>query len=127
MIKAGPTTGGEQRKSARRLSIQYGLDLALAYIFAVIGASAILIPLRGHTGAANADFAERNTATVAVLVSLGTIAASVGGALILAPTLRWYVAGDEPTPEQRDAVIKIAGRQSAVLAAVCDDDRPMIF
>ena len=115
---AGPTTGGEQRKSALRLSIQYGLDLALAYIFAVIDACAILIPLRGHTSAAaSADFAEQNTATVVVLISLATIAVAVGGVLILAPTLRWYVPGDEPTAEQRDAVIKLAGRQSAILAA----------
>jgi len=100
------------------LSIQYGLDLALAYIFAVIDACAILIPLRGHTSAAaSADFAEQNTATVVVLISLATIAVAVGGVLILAPTLRWYVPGDEPTPEQRDAVIKLAGRQSAILAA----------
>jgi adenylate cyclase len=117
--KAGLTTGGERRKSARRLSIQYGLDLALAYIFAVIDASAILIPLRGHTSAAaSADFAQKNTATVVVLVTLGTIAVAVGGALILAPTLRWYVPGHEPTPEQRDAAIKLAGRQSALLAAI---------
>ena len=119
MSKAAPTTGGEQRKSARRLSIQYGLDLALAYIFAVIDASAILIPLRGHTSAsASADFAQKNTATVAVLVTLGIIAVAVGGALILAPTLRWYVPGDEPTPVQRDAAMKLAGRQSAILAGV---------
>ena len=43
---------------------------------------------------------------------------AVGGAVILAPTLRWYVAGDEPTPAQRDAAMKLAGRQSAILAAV---------
>jgi len=117
--KVGPVTGGEQRKSARRLSIQYGLDLASAYFFAVIAASAILIPLRGHTSAAaSADFAEKNTATVVVLVTLGTIAVAASGALILAPTLRWYVPGHEPTPEQRDAAIKLAGRQSAILAAV---------
>jgi adenylate cyclase len=101
------------------LSIQYGLDLALAYILAVIDAAAILIPLRGHTSAAgNADFAEKSTGTVAVLVSLGTIAVAVGGVVSIAPTLRWYVPGDEPTPEQRDAAIKLAGRQSAILVAV---------
>jgi adenylate cyclase len=113
------TTRREQRKSARRLSIQYGLDLALAYILAVIDAAAILIPLRGHTGAAaNADFAEKSTGTVAVLVSLGTIAVAVAGVLSLAPTLRWYVPGDEPTPKQRDAAIRLAARQSAILVAV---------
>ncbi|BBX95378.1 adenylate/guanylate cyclase domain-containing protein [Mycobacterium lacus] len=95
------------------------MDLALAYIFAVVDASAILIPLQGHTSAAiNADFAEKNTATVLVLVVLGVVAVATGGILSLAPTLRWYVAGDEPTADQRAAAVKLAGRQSAILAAV---------
>jgi len=90
----------------------------MAYVFAVADTAAILIPLRGHTyAAASADFAENNTATVALLVALGTIAVAVGGVLSIAPTLRWYVAGDEPTPRQREAAIKLGGRQSAILAA----------
>ncbi len=107
-----------QRKSARRLALQYGLDLAAAYIFAVIDACAILIPLRGHTGAVeNADFAEKNTGTVVLLVVFGVLVVAVGGAVSIAPTLRWYVAGDEPTPAQRDDAMKLPGRQSAILGA----------
>jgi adenylate cyclase len=98
------------------LLIQYAIDLALAYLLAVVDAAAILIPLRGHTSVgANADFAEKNTAAVAVIVSLGIAGVAVAGALSLAPNLRWYVAGDEPTPEQREAAMKIPGRQSAIL------------
>jgi len=98
------------------LSIEYAVNLALAYILAVIDAAAILIPLRGQTSvAANVDFAEKNTPVVLVLVALGTIGVAVAGVVILAPTLRWYVAGQEPTPEQREAAMKIVGRQSAVL------------
>ncbi|WP_236984382.1 MULTISPECIES: adenylate/guanylate cyclase domain-containing protein [Mycobacterium] len=93
--------------------------MSLAYVLAVIDAAAILIPLRGHTlGVADADFAERNTALVALLVVLSTVTVAVAGPLILAPTLRWYVAGAEPTAEQRDAAMKIAGKQSALLAGV---------
>jgi adenylate cyclase len=118
VIKPGwlraPAAG--QRKSARRLSIEYAIALALAYILAVIDAAAILIPLRGHTSvAANVALAEKNTAVVAALVALGIVAVAVAGSLSLAPTLRWYVAGDEPTPEQRDVAMKIPGRQSAIL------------
>jgi adenylate cyclase len=112
--KAGPTTGAEQRKNARGLSIQYAVDLASAYVAAVISATAILIPLRGHTSVA---FAEKNTTAVVVLVVLGIITVAVGGVLILAPTLRWFAAGDEPTRDQRDAAMKVAGRQSALLFA----------
>jgi adenylate cyclase len=98
------------------LAIEYAIALALAYILAVIDAAAILIPLRGHTSvAANVDFAEKNTAVVAAMVALGTVAVVVAGVVDLAPTLRWYVAGHEPTAEQREAAMRIPGRQSAIL------------
>ena len=104
-----------QRKSARRLTIEYATALALAYVLAVADAAAILIPLRGHTSvAANNYFAENNTAAVLVLVALGIVGVAVGGALNLAPSLRWYVTGDAPTPEQREAAMKMPGRQSAI-------------
>jgi adenylate cyclase len=113
----------EHPKTARRLTIQYASALALAYVFAVTGAAAILIPLRGHSsGAANADFARNNTALVVVLVTLGIITVAVAGAFTLAPTLRWYVAGDQPDEGQRSTALKLAGRQSAILVgtwAVC--------
>ena len=119
MIKAGWLRGwgtrqSQNRKSARWLSIQYAFDLASAYILAVISVSAILIPLRGHT---SVDFAERNTTAVVVLVVLGTISVAIADVLSLAPTLRWFVARDEPTRDQRDAAMKLPGRQSAILFA----------
>lgn len=108
----------ESPKSALRLSVQYGTDLALGYVIAVIDAATILVPLRGHTPSfSNADFAEKNTILVALLVMLGTVAVAIIGPLILQPTLRWYVAGDPPTSEQREAAMKLAGQQSALLAA----------
>lgn len=90
----------------------------MAYLLAVGDAAAILIPLRGHTpGIASADFAEKNTGLVVLLVLLATAAVAIGGSAIIAPTLRWYAPGHEPTPEQRDAAMKIAGRQSLLMAA----------
>jgi adenylate cyclase len=98
------------------LSIQYATDLALAYIIAGIDAAAILIPLRGHTSvAANVDFAEKNTAVVVALVALGIVSVAVAGAASLAPTLRWYAVGAEPDTAQREAAMKLAGRQTAIL------------
>jgi adenylate cyclase len=94
--------------------IQYAIDLAVAYLLAVLDASAILIPLRGHT---YVDFAAKNTPTVIVMVVFGTIGVAVAGALSLVPTLRWFVAGDEPTPQQRDVAMRLPGRQSAILFA----------
>jgi adenylate cyclase len=111
-------TGVEQPKTARRLSIQYASDLALAYIFAVTGAGAILIPLRGYTSdAANVDFARNNTTLVVVLVTLGIITVVVAGVLNLAPSLRWYVTGDKPGARQQAVAMKLPGRQSAILLA----------
>ncbi len=110
------TPGGRptarQRKSARGLSIQYAIDLASAYVAAVLSATAILIPLRGHT---SVGFAERNTPTVVVLIALGTISVAVGGVVSLAPTLRWFAAGKAPNQQQREAAMKLAGRQSLIL------------
>jgi adenylate cyclase len=101
-----------QRKSARRLSIQYAIDLASAYVAAVVSATAILIPLRGHT---SVGFAEKNTPTVAVLIVLGIISVAVAGVLSIAPTLRWFAAGKEPNQQQREAAMKLVGRQSVIL------------
>ncbi|MBV8786521.1 MAG: HAMP domain-containing protein [Mycobacterium sp.] len=110
------TAEAGQRKSARRLSIQYAIDLGLSYLIAVIDAAAILIPLRGHTFiVANTDFAVKNTAIVAAFVALGLAGVAAAGVVSLRPTLGWYVAGDEPTPEQREAAMRLVGRQSAIL------------
>jgi adenylate cyclase len=101
-------------KSARRYLIQYAIDLAVAYFLAVIDVAAILIPLRGHT---SVHFEEKNLVIIAALVVLATIAVGIAGAHSLAPTLGWFLAGDEPTKEQREAAMKLAGRQSAILLA----------
>lgn len=105
-------------KAVRRLSFHYGLGLALSYLLAVVQAAAILIPLRGHTAVrTNADFAEQNTTAVLLLVTLGVVSVGVAGALSITPTARWFVAGTEPTPRQRDAAMRLPGRQSVILVA----------
>ena len=105
-----------QRKSARRLAIEYGTDLALSYVLAVVEAAAILVPLRGHTSVgANADFAQNNMAVVMMLVVSGIIGVAVAGILSVAPTVRWYASGAEPDRAQREVALKLPGRQSAIL------------
>ena len=101
-------------RTARRYLIQYGVDLALAYVLAVIDVAAILIPLRGHT---SLRFEEKNQVAVVVLVVLATIAVGIASTFSLAPTLRWFLAGDEPTKDQREGAMKLAGRQSVILMA----------
>ena len=99
-------------KTARGYAIQYGIALAAAYFLAVVDVAAILVPLRGHT---SVYFEERNMAVIAVLVVLATTAVVIAGAFSLAPTLRWFLAGDEPTKDQREAAMRLAGRQTVVL------------
>lgn len=96
--------------------IQYGAWLALSYVLAVLEAAAILVPLRGHTSiGANADFAKTNTAAVTVLIVLGIAGVAAAGMLSAAPTLRWYADGTEPDQQQREAAMKLPGRQSVIL------------
>ncbi|UXA09516.1 adenylate/guanylate cyclase domain-containing protein [Mycobacterium sp. SMC-2] len=90
--------------------------MALSYVLAVLEAAAILVPLRGHTSiGANADFAKTNTAAVTVLIVLGIAGVAAAGMLSAAPTLRWYADGTEPDQQQREAAMKLPGRQSVIL------------
>ena len=117
-----------QRKSARRLSIQYGIDLGLSYIIAVIDAAAILIPLRGQMSvAADVDFFEKNAPTLVLLPILGIVIVVVAGILSLTPTLRWYVPGERPNTAQRDAAMRLAGRQTAILLGVWAASGAILF
>ena len=75
-----------------------------------------LIPLGGRTSdPATVDFAEKNLAPILLLVVVAIAGIAVAGAVSLAPTLRWYVPGQEPTTAQREVAIKLAGRQTAIL------------
>ncbi len=112
MPRAAAASPARQRKSARRLSIQYAVALALAYVIGLLDASAILVPLSGHT---SATFSHRDTVTVVALGVLGTVGVAAAGVLNLAPTLRWFVAGEEPSPAQREAAMKLARHQATIL------------
>ncbi|BBZ41161.1 adenylate/guanylate cyclase domain-containing protein [Mycobacterium conspicuum] len=99
-------------KTVRGYAIEYGIALAAAYFLAVVDVAAILVPLRGHTAM---YFGEHNLVVVAVLVVLATAAVMVAGAFSLAPTLRWFLAGNIPTKDQREAAMRLAGRQTVIL------------
>jgi adenylate cyclase len=110
------TTATGQRKSARRLSIEYSVALVLSYLIAAMDAAAILIPLGGRrSDPPTVDFAEKNLAPILLLVVVAIVGVAVAGAMSLAPTLRWYVPGQEPTTAEREVAIKLAGRQTAIL------------
>jgi class 3 adenylate cyclase len=100
------------------LSIRYAGRLALAHLLAVGATTAIVIPLGRITHAgARAYFTEKNVIAAVVLVVLGTVAIAVAGVISVWPTLRWFVPGQEPNADQRRAAMRLAGRQSAMIAA----------
>ncbi len=105
--------------TTRSLSVHYATRLALAHLLACVATTAVVIPLGGGVPLAGARrfFTEQNVIASVLLVVLGTAAVAVGGVLNIAPTLRWFVAGRAPGPDERRAAMRLVARQSAVLSA----------
>jgi adenylate cyclase len=104
--------------TTNRLATGYAARLALAQFLACVASTAIVIPLGGITiGGTRTYFTEQNVIVAVVLVVLGTAAVAVGGIVNITPTLRWFVPGREPSPDQRRAAMRLVGRQSAILSA----------
>ncbi|MBV8966999.1 MAG: adenylate/guanylate cyclase domain-containing protein [Mycobacteriaceae bacterium] len=102
----------------RRLAIHYAIRLAFAHLLACVAATAIVIPLGGFSRiGARGFFTETNVAAAVVLTLLGTVAVAIAGVRNITPTLRWFVPGRAPSPDQRRAAMRLVGRQSAILAA----------
>ncbi|SPM35375.1 adenylate cyclase, family protein 3 [Mycobacterium rhizamassiliense] len=110
--RSAVATATGQRKSARRLSIEYAVALALAYVLGLLDAAAILIPLGRHPSIA---LTEHGTIAIAVLGVLGTLGVAIVGVLHVLPTLRWFAAGKEPNPKQRETATRLSGQQAAIL------------
>jgi adenylate cyclase len=104
--------------TARRLSIQYAAGLAFAHLLAVADAAAIVIPLHDRIGTgAYAYFSVKNMVIAGALTIVGAVAVAVGGVVILAPALRWFVGGQQPDEGQRRTAMRLVRRQSLILAA----------
>ena len=104
--------------TTNRLATQYAARLALAQFLACVASTAIVIPLGGITlGGARRYFTEQNVIAAVVLVVLGTTAVAVAGVVNITGTLRWFVPGRKPSPDQRRAAMRLVGRQSAILSA----------
>jgi adenylate cyclase len=104
--------------TTNKLAIQYAARLALAHTLACGAATAIVIPLGGITAiSARAYFTETNIIAAVVSVIVGMVCVAVAGVINITPTLRWFVAGQEPNPDQRRSAKRLVGRQSAILSA----------
>jgi adenylate cyclase len=104
--------------TARRFSLQYAAGLAFAHLLAVADAAAIVIPLHDRIGTgAYAYFSAKNIVIASALIVLGAVAVAAGGAVNLAPALRWFVRGQQPDGGQRRNAMRLVRRQSLILAA----------
>jgi adenylate cyclase len=92
----------------------YGARLAAAHLMAIGAAVAIVIPmgLRPIQGLLAA-----NLVTAMVLIAAQAIALAVAGALIITPSLRWYLVDAQPDSRQQRAARRLVRRQSMIIAA----------
>lgn len=102
---------------AAKLSIRYAAALVLAHLIAAGEVVVIALALGSHTaGGIHVHLNAKNTVAAIALVVLGAAVVGAGGVMSLAPSLRWFVAGQEPDPDQRRAALKLIRNQSVVLA-----------
>ena len=108
-----------QRATGRKMAIRYAAGLACGHLIGSADAAAIVIPLHGqYSGLAQAYFSPTSLITAAVVVALGMAAVAGGGIANLVPVLRWFVAGRQPTAEQRRSAMRLLARQSIILGVV---------
>jgi adenylate cyclase len=99
-----------------KIAVRYALSLASSHVLAVALAVAIVIPLRWQlTDRAISPTAHLVT-IAAILIGGGTLFVAVYGVRIIAGPLAWFVPKREPDRAQRRAAIRLAVRQSMMLA-----------
>jgi adenylate cyclase len=112
-MSVAPLSG--RRKVAVRLSTRCAVGLAFAHVLTAAAVAAAVISLsRSEFGEARDLLTEKNLIVASILLVVSSIASAVAGAVNVAPTMRWFVRGDEPTRAQQRAAIRIALRQNAV-------------
>ena len=98
---------------------RYAAGTTIAHIIAIAEVTLVVAALGRQTrGAVHEMFEGRPAGIVAVVVLLAIAAVAVGSVLNFLPSLRWYTAGQEPTPAQRNAAIQIPRRQTLLLQTV---------
>ncbi|OHV05606.1 adenylate/guanylate cyclase domain-containing protein [Mycobacterium talmoniae] len=90
--------------------------MAFAHLLTAVEVVAVMMSLGGETQAGLSTLLAADTLiTTAVLVGVGTVVAATGGAVTIAPSLRWFVPGREPDLRQRRTAINLVRRQSVIL------------
>lgn len=114
MMTPGP--GAASRPpTALRLGAHYAAGLASAQLLTSTEAIAVVMSLSGETHSGTSIWRSHYLVLTVVLVALSTVSVAIAGTASIAPTLRWYTAGQQPDAGQRRAALHIVRRQSAIV------------
>jgi adenylate cyclase len=103
------------RATALRLGAKYAAGLASAHLTGGAAVTLVIASLSRNTvGDARNLLTRANLIALVVLVVVSATVGAVAGVFNMAPTFRWFAAGEEPTPAQQRAAVRIANRQTAV-------------
>ncbi|SRX93737.1 adenylate cyclase [Amycolicicoccus subflavus DQS3-9A1] [Mycobacterium shimoidei] len=109
---------GAPRRTITGLSVRYGAALAGAHLLSVAEILVIVLALSGNiSGGVRPHLNEKYVIAGTATIALGTIAVSVGGAVIIRPLLRWFVPGREPDTAQHSAAMSLMRNQALLIAA----------
>jgi adenylate cyclase len=102
--------------SAVALGLRYAAGLASAHFLTATEVVAVVVSLSGQTVSGAATLLTRaNLVMLVVVVLVGLIATAVAGYWSIVPSLRWYLAGIDPSPEQRRYAINLVRRETGIL------------
>lgn len=114
MMTAGPEADSRP-PTALRLGAHYAAGLAFAQLLTSTEAIAVVMSLSGEPHSGTGIWRSDYLVLTVVLVALSTLSVAIAGTASIAPTLRWYTAGQQPDAAQRRAALHIVRRQSAVV------------
>ncbi|MDT5082238.1 MAG: adenylate cyclase [Mycobacterium sp.] len=105
-----------RRPSAAGLALGYALGLIFAQLITAAEVAAVVISLSTQLGGGAGTLLTRMNLIILVgLIVFGLVATAAGAYWTITPSLRWFVAGAEPNPEQQRNSINIVRRQTAIL------------
>ena len=91
------------------------MRVTLAHVAGAIGAVLVIVSLSKVTaGDSRQLLTAKNLIAFCVLIAVFAVVDAVAGVVNVHPSFRWFAAGGEPTPAQRQAAVRIASRQAAV-------------
>ncbi len=100
---------------AIRLSVSYAARQIYAQTTAAAAVTLVVLALSRNTvGDARQLMTQANLVALIALMVAAAIVDTVVGWVNVHPTFKWYAAGENPTPQQQRAAMRIAPRQTII-------------